>query len=95
MSQRVLTISGLYQSSSSYKPVPAIRIQGKWLEKLGFTIRSKVKVCEGTEEINIKLVKEDSHACENIQGLPFRRKKQSSTTADAGKMARKAGLYGR
>ena len=95
MSQRVLTISGLYQSSSISKPVPAIRIQGKWLEKLGFTIGSKVKVCEGTEEINIKLVKEDCHACEDIQGLPIRRKKQSSTNQNAGKMASTVGLYGR
>ncbi len=44
MSQRVLTVVG--QSAYNYKKAPAIRLHGKWLERLGFKIGEKVSVEE-------------------------------------------------
>ncbi|KGM99547.1 type I toxin-antitoxin system SymE family toxin [Clostridium botulinum] len=36
-----------YQRSTGYKSVPQIRMQGKWLEELGFETGSKINVeCE-------------------------------------------------
>ena len=58
MSSRVLTISGLYTSPSSRKPVPAVRVQGKWLENIGFRIGDKVEIYEANQEIVIRLAKE-------------------------------------
>jgi hypothetical protein len=58
MSSRVLTVSGLYTSPSSTKPVPAVRVQGKWLEQIGFRIGDKVEICEDKEVVTIRLVKD-------------------------------------
>jgi hypothetical protein len=54
MSSRILTISGFYPSSS-LKPVPAVRVQGKWLENIGFCVGCKVEIYESAGEITIKL----------------------------------------
>lgn len=62
MSSRVLTISGLYTSPSSRKPVPAVRVQGKWLQDLGFRIGDKVEIYESKEAITIRLAKEPQEA---------------------------------
>lgn len=62
MSSRVLTISGLYTSPSSRKPVPAVRVQGKWLENIGFRIGDKVEIYEDKETITIKLAREPQKA---------------------------------
>lgn len=58
MSSRVLTVSGLYASPSSSKAVPAVRIQGKWLEEIGFHIGDKVDIYEDMDVITIRLAKE-------------------------------------
>ena len=58
MSSRILTVSGLYTSPSSTKPVPAVRIQGQWLKELGFGIGDKVEIYGDREEITIRLLKE-------------------------------------
>ena len=57
MSSRVLTVSGLYTSPSSTKPVPAVRVQGKWLEQIGFRIGDKVEISEDREAVTIRLQK--------------------------------------
>jgi hypothetical protein len=57
MSSRVLTVSGLYTGPSSTKPVPAVRVQGKWLEQIGFRIGDKVEVSEDREAVTIRLQK--------------------------------------
>ena len=54
MSSRMLTVSGFYPNSS-LKPVPAVRVQGKWLENIGFCVGCKVEIYESTGEITIKL----------------------------------------
>jgi toxic protein SymE len=41
---RRLTVSYTYSDSESDKPYPFIRLQGRWLERLGFAIGSKVEV---------------------------------------------------
>jgi HSP20-like domain of unknown function (DUF1813). len=58
MSSRVLTVSGLYTSPSSRKPVPAVRVQGKWLENIGFRIGDKVEIYEDKQAITIRLASE-------------------------------------
>ncbi|KKW29293.1 MAG: hypothetical protein UY72_C0051G0007 [Candidatus Uhrbacteria bacterium GW2011_GWD2_52_7] len=58
MSSRVLTVSVLYTSPTSRKPVPAVRVQGKWLEQIGFRIGDKVEIYEDKEAITIRLAKE-------------------------------------
>lgn len=58
MDSRVLTITELYATPSSKKPVPLIRIQGKWLGELGFRIGDRVEVYGEKESVTIKLVKE-------------------------------------
>ena len=58
MSSRILTVSGLYTSPSSTKPVPAVRIQGQWLQELGIHIGDMVEIYEGKEEITIRLAKD-------------------------------------
>jgi hypothetical protein len=51
---RMLTVSGVYPNSS-LNPVPAVRVQGKWLEDIGFCVGCKVKIYESVGEITIKL----------------------------------------
>ena len=41
MTKRFLAISYIFQNQKS---VPLIRLQGRWLQELGFTIGSKVKI---------------------------------------------------
>ena len=50
---RILTVSYIYQTD---KPVPIIRLQGKWLRKLGFEPDSKIKVTARTGVLLIRLV---------------------------------------
>ena len=57
MNSRVLTVSGLYPSPSSRKPVPAVRVQGKWLEEIGFRIGDRVEIYEDRETVTIRLKK--------------------------------------
>ena len=62
MYKRVLKVSSLSTHTDSrghYVDVPAIRIQGRWVEKLGFETGKKVMVYEKPEEITLKLLKED------------------------------------
>ena len=50
---RVLTVSGAIPNT---KEVPQIRIQGIWLEKLGFTAGRKMIVEESYGKLVLKLV---------------------------------------
>ena len=52
MSSRKLTVSKVYANS---KPVPAVRVQGKWLEDIGFCVGCKVEIYQSAGEITIKL----------------------------------------
>ncbi len=61
MNTRILTVSGVspyVDSKGSYVQVPIVRLQGKWFQKLGFHIGSKVKVYECDKAIVIKLLKD-------------------------------------
>lgn len=58
MGSRILTVSGLYQGPSSKGPVPAVRVQGKWLSRLGFKIGDKVVVYGERQVVVIAPVKE-------------------------------------
>ncbi|MCT4687468.1 SymE family type I addiction module toxin [Vallitalea sp.] len=61
MNLRPLTVScitnylGVKKDFSTY---PVIRLQGKWLEKLGFNIGDKVHVIEEKEQLIIKIKKD-------------------------------------
>ena len=57
MGSRLLTVSGLYTSPSSRKPVPAVRVQGKWLQELGFSIGDRVEIYGNKESLTIRLAK--------------------------------------
>jgi len=46
MKERRLTITYAYGPNNE-KPYPLIRLQGKWLERLGFAIGSRVVVATG------------------------------------------------
>lgn len=54
--KRVLTISGAFINNQL---IPQIRIQGKWLNDLGFCIRCKVEVEEKQGELKITIMKDD------------------------------------
>lgn len=61
MSSRIITVYGTTPYANvngMLVEVPSIRIQGKWVEGLGFGIGSKIEVCEGKGEITIKLLQE-------------------------------------
>ena len=63
MYKRVLKVSSLSTHTNSqgdYVDVPAIRLQGRWVEKLGFEAGKKVMVYEKPEEITLKLLKEET-----------------------------------
>jgi hypothetical protein len=63
MYQRILTVSGASQYMDlygRYVKVPFVKLQGKWVQKLGFTVGSKVLVLKGDGEITIKLLKEET-----------------------------------
>lgn len=53
MNNRVLSISYV---SANNNEVPSIRLQGKWLEKLGFKHGNKVFVEEAKGEIILRLI---------------------------------------
>jgi hypothetical protein len=62
---RRLTVSRTFlYRNAQYQDVeaPFIRVQGKWLEVLGFTAGSKVEIVEKPGEITIRLMEgDDSH----------------------------------
>ena len=53
MQVRLLTIYSTYTNNTK---IPQIRIQGKWLEKLGFSEGKKILIQEKRGELVIKLV---------------------------------------
>ncbi len=61
MNLRTLTVCsvtnylGVRKGYSSY---PAIRLQGRWLEKQGFNIGDKVQVIEDNEQLIIRIKKD-------------------------------------
>ncbi len=55
MNKRILTVS--FYSNYNCKETPFIRLQGKWLEDIGFRIGDKIEVQEQPEELVIKIVK--------------------------------------
>ena len=61
MSTRILTVSAIspYEDKNGkFVLIPIIRLQGKWLDTLGFQIGSKVKVYANGKTIIIKLLKD-------------------------------------
>lgn len=58
MIKRVLTISAM--SAYSRKEAPFIRLQGRWLEKLGFEIGKRVTVEESPGRLVLKVVKDET-----------------------------------
>ena len=61
MNTRIITVSGISPYSDSkgrFVQIPLVRLQGKWIEKLGFHTGSKIKVYENNGEIILTLVKE-------------------------------------
>ena len=62
MNTRILTVSRISPYSDSrgrFIEVPLIRLQGRWFERLGFHVGSKVQVLAYKDKIILKLVKED------------------------------------
>ena len=61
MNARILTVSAISPYANKkgrFVLIPIIRLQGKWLDTLGFQIGSKVKVYENGKTIIIKLLKD-------------------------------------
>lgn len=61
MNLRTLTVSSITNYSrvkNDFSTYPLIRLQGKWLEKLGFNIGDKVQVIEDKEQLIIKIIKD-------------------------------------
>lgn len=56
MQERKLTVGYIYTNN---KPYPLIRLQGKWLEELGFRVRDRVVVVVNEEHLIIK--KDNDH----------------------------------
>lgn len=59
---RKLTVSRTFlYRNAQYQDVeaPFIRVQGKWLEALGFTAGSRVEIVEKPGELTIRLMEED------------------------------------
>jgi len=54
MSSRILTISGISQYNNKEKPL--IRLQGKWLERLGFFAHGEVVVEEKYGKLTVEPV---------------------------------------
>lgn len=57
MNQRILTVS--YIAPYNRKEMPLIRIQGRWLEKLGFTIGKKIIVKEKYDKLIILIANQE------------------------------------
>ncbi|PYG83884.1 type I toxin-antitoxin system toxin SymE [Ruminiclostridium sufflavum DSM 19573] len=94
MSSRMLTVSSVYPNSC-IKPVPAVRVQGKWLENIGFHVGCKVEIYESDGEITIKLAESDcntsksSETAENKKNSPKNSKSKKQTQTRGRKV-----LYG-
>ena len=56
MKKRKLTVNYLFTNGNK-KPYPFIRLQGRWLERLGFAVGDKVTVTAGDGRIVIIPVK--------------------------------------
>ncbi len=52
--KRLLTVSSAFVNNQQ---IPQIRIQGKWLNDLGFSIRCRVEVEVHQGELRIKILK--------------------------------------
>ena len=52
--KRLLTVSGAFINNQL---IPQIRIQGKWLNDLGFSVRCRVEVEEKQGQLVIRLIK--------------------------------------
>jgi toxic protein SymE len=50
---RILTVYYMYQNN---KQVPLIRLQGKWLQELGFELGGKIEVAARNEVLLIRIV---------------------------------------
>ena len=57
MGSRVLKVRRVIYTNTRghFVKVPSITLQGKWLEKLGFTIGCFLEVIENTDEIILKV----------------------------------------
>ncbi len=53
--KRLITVSSAFVNNQQ---IPQIRIQGKWLNDLGFSIRCRVEVEESKGELKIKIFEE-------------------------------------
>ncbi len=56
MRTRKLTVSYIYSDPEEGRPYPFIRLQGRWLEKLGFAIGSRIEV-SGDDGVVVILLK--------------------------------------
>lgn len=63
MQKRSLTVGYIYTNN---KPYPMIRLQGKWLEELGFRVGDRVVVV--TDEERIVITKEDDTSLRGLGG---------------------------
>ena len=66
MSQRKLTI--YYMSAYDRKEAPLIRLQGRWLQELGFEIGKRISVEEKQGELVLKLMPEEKDEPPKKQG---------------------------
>ncbi|WP_425340022.1 SymE family type I addiction module toxin [Paenibacillus ihuae] len=54
--KRLLKVSSAFVNNQK---IPPIRIQGKWLNVLGFSIRCRVEIEENQGELRIKILKSE------------------------------------
>ena len=58
MASRVLKVCAVFpytNQNGRFVEIPSIKLQGKWLEKLGFTTDHKVEVLENAGEITLRI----------------------------------------
>lgn len=58
MQKRLLTVSSM--SVYNRKEMPVIRLQGRWLEKLGFEIGKRVTVEESPNRLVLEVAKDET-----------------------------------
>jgi len=58
LQERQLTVNYLFTNGNK-RPYPFIRLQGRWLERLGFAVGDKVTVTAGDGRIVIAPIKKD------------------------------------
>ena len=61
MASRVLKVCAVFPYTNQngwFVEVPSIKLQGKWLEKLGFTTDRTVEVVESAGEITLRIAQE-------------------------------------